>query len=101
MNDSPFGIAYFDSEIALLLIGALVSFLVQLCKKYGANPLVALGVISVGMAFAWAALTHFYSPEIISDLTAFAVRVAGMSSLLYNILKSFAPSVKSENMNIE
>lgn len=77
-------------EVLPLVFGAALTWLVQFSKKNGVDPKVALAVLSLTAAAIYGAVRQLWGVEYIESVSRWFVTMAGVASLVYNLLKGYA-----------
>ena len=83
-----------SNEVIMLLTSALITGLVQISKKIGINPFLALAVLSIIASGVYEILVLRLSSELNQAWTLETLQIAAVANLIYNILKPLIPALK-------
>ena len=73
----------------------IVTFMVQLAKRKGVNPMFALAAFSVLVSGLYFVVMNYVPQQMMDEAVLLLLAVAGGANLLYNVLKGYFPSLTS------
>ena len=79
-----------QNEVFVILLSVSVTWFVQKAKAK-VNPFIALAGASIVLAGFWSAAVQLIPSEILSQGGEFAAKTAAYATLIYNVIKQFAP----------
>ena len=75
------------SALAIVLIGAAVSGLTQISKRFGWQPRVVVAVLCVVLSAGYVAFRDFAPSTVFQAVSVYIVGTWGVANIIYNIYK--------------
>lgn len=82
------------SALGMVLVGAIVSLITQLAKKFGMKASLALTLVCIAAGILYSVVKTFVDPATLQEILLFVATAWGFANMLYNAVKIFVPSEK-------